>query len=403
MPELSLDDPHANQDEEDDEEDEIIEMNEKPKDTAADACDDDDDDDDEEEEDEIIEMKVKSRETVIREKFNRAKASGNVHSIHDTATAAASSSSIRATFRSISSIVTSMRDHKSSDSAPCRERQVVLEDGRGKLSPMMKFEATWMELDNKHKGFVVSAHEKINGRLVKIAMHPFAQGGLRNVYRLKEIVKEPLLGEQKRPKALVAKESRHHVKYQDRLRFHVETLSCQAKASIYAKEFNRELRNKAHLLPSSMVTPQPVIRFLRADVYRLKDSTQPGGFRYLAVEPELEEGKYEKWNSNNGYVNGSSGESTIQFMVAQAFRYVLLVFCVYVCVEFVYHVVTSCCGAFVGGYVMSTTAFSFDKKGTDELICLFEMFSLISRGCLIFRHFALLCTNTHTQSFFVRT
>ena len=62
----------------------------------------------------------------------------------------------------------------------------------------------------------------------------------------------------------------------------------------------------------------PRIDFLRAEVYRLKARSCPGGFRYLAVENHLE-GNYEKWNNNDGFVNQSD---CIKCKVAQAFRYV---------------------------------------------------------------------------------
>lgn len=45
----------------------------------------------------------------------------------------------------------------------------------------------------------------------------------------------------------------------------------------------------------------PELEFLKTEVYRIKDESQPGGMRYLAVEPQLQ-GEYRKYNGNNGYV-----------------------------------------------------------------------------------------------------
>ncbi|CAN0348327.1 unnamed protein product, partial [Ascophyllum nodosum] len=58
-------------------------------------------------------------------------------------------------------------------------------------------------------------------------------------------------------------------------------------------------------------------------VYRLEDEQEPGGFRYLLVEPFLE-GKYLKYNGNNGYVASQSELSDDQrcwWQVAQAFSH----------------------------------------------------------------------------------
>lgn len=254
------------------------------------------------EEDEIIEMKVKSQESVLRGRFNRAVASGHFHSIHSTAP----SSTMRSTFQSISSTVSSIRNQ-------LPERQVVLEAPE-RPSPMIKYEATRMFLDNAHEKFVVASGEKSNERLVKISLRPFAQGGLRNVFRMEEILKKGKF------KALVAKESRHQVKYQDRLRFHIETSSCHARASVYAAAFNKRWKKAKKENPQLSELGVSRINFLNADVYRLKDLNQPGGFRYLAVEEVISTGAYKKWNSNNGYVHEESGQSSIHFLVAQAFR-----------------------------------------------------------------------------------
>lgn len=252
----------------------------------------DDDDDSDYEEDEILEMKVKSHNTIIAERYARAKAAGTVVSIAATT----QGSSIRSTFQSISSTVTAMRN--GATRRPLQERQIKLENGT--RSKMDTFPATRMVLKSSGDGVKNAPGEKSNGRLVKISQHPFAQGGLRNVFRMEEIGPAGCHG-------LVGKESRHEVRYAERLQFHLESSRCQAKAAEFAKFFNTANG-------STDVSP---IEVLCAEVYRLKDDSFPGGFRYLGVEEELR-GTYEKWNSNNGFVLDAD---TPQNHVAQAFSH----------------------------------------------------------------------------------
>jgi Alpha-kinase family len=241
-----------------------------------------------EEEDEVMDIKVKSQDTLIRERFNRAQAAGNIHSIP--------SSSIRATFQSISSAVTSMRNGASRK--PLQERQIVMEKN-GARSQMRSFPATRMVLKPNGTGLQNAAGEKSNQRIVQISTQPFAQGGLRNVFRMKE-------GGQA---GKVGKESRHEIDDKERCKFHVETSLCQARAAEYAEKFNREVtRNR--------FAGVGTIKVLCAEVYRLKDPDFPRGYRYLHVEEEIH-GKYEKYNSNNGYVLESDAP---ECEVAQAFR-----------------------------------------------------------------------------------
>jgi len=265
----------------------------KPVSASDDSEKDDDSDyvesDEEQEEDEVMDMVVKSRQTLMREKYDRALATGNVHSVLTTTTSDRSSS-MRSTFQSISSTVTAMRH-----GSKLQERKVTISQD----SPMIKFEATRMILDPNHEKISVAPREIIGGRKVKVSVHPFSQGGLRNVYRM----------EQSSGLKKVAKESRHAVKYQERLKFHFETAKCQARARTYAKKFNKSL-TKCNITEN-------YIRYLTAEVYRLKDAKYPGGFRYLAVEDELKGDDFQKWNSNNGYVNN---DDSMQCHVAQAFR-----------------------------------------------------------------------------------
>lgn len=112
----------------------------------------------------------------------------------------------------------------------------------------------------------------------------------------------------------VAKESRHDIKYQERLSFHLETAMCQLRAFQYAKSFNKAISKK---IENDVTLPTiKEIKVLCTVVYRLKAPSYPGGFRYLAVENELS-GPYQKWNNNGGFVNQSE---CLECKIAQAFR-----------------------------------------------------------------------------------
>jgi len=242
---------------------------------------------------------VKSQETVLQEKHNKALAAGQVYSVMNTTTANdGGSSSMRTTFRSISSSVTAMRGGCSR----LLERQGVIIKQE---SLMISYDATRMIMDKKNEKILVPPGETPNERKVKVSLHPFAQGGLRNVYRM----------QQRKAPLQVAKESRHDVGYRERLRFHIETSQCQARADKYARRFKS--RKKQRRKTVGELQDVPSIRMLRAEVIRLKDASAKGGFQYLAVESEMT-GTYTKYNSNNGYVNASS---CLPCKVAQAYSH----------------------------------------------------------------------------------
>eukprot|EP00548_Thalassiothrix_antarctica_P010836 CAMPEP_0194162792 /NCGR_PEP_ID=MMETSP0152-20130528/79685_1 /TAXON_ID=1049557 /ORGANISM="Thalassiothrix antarctica, Strain L6-D1" /LENGTH=251 /DNA_ID=CAMNT_0038872719 /DNA_START=651 /DNA_END=1402 /DNA_ORIENTATION=+ len=202
---------------------------------------------------EVLEMVVKSQTTLLRERHNRALAAGAAVSLTNTTTVGGGSSTMRSTFQSISSSVTTMRNTAGSSSNSGRraltersERSVILSEN----STMIQHSATRMVLDGATQNkFIIPPGEKVDGRKVQVSLHPFAQGGLRNVYHMKQ----GLLRRQ------VAKESRYDTKYQERLRFHTETSKCQARAMAYARQFN----NKIKLTTTELVEVVPKITFLR--------------------------------------------------------------------------------------------------------------------------------------------
>lgn len=109
-------------------------------------------------------VQVKSSRTLINEKYDRARANGQVISLGSTTTR----SSIQSTFTSISSTVSAMRSKRT-------EREVTIK----KNSAMISYEATRMVLTTNSDGlkvYVVAPGESSNSRKVKVSMHPFAQG-----------------------------------------------------------------------------------------------------------------------------------------------------------------------------------------------------------------------------------
>eukprot|EP00966_Prymnesium_polylepis_P160078 3700545-Prymnesium_polylepis.1 len=139
-------------------------------------------------------------------------------------------SSMRSTFLNISSSLTSMRATAAEGARSAAvERDVILEGASGGVaSEQREYLATRMVLDASQSKFELPAAEKPNERRVKISCQPFAQGGLRNVYAMTELPRNPAF---EKAKTLVAKESRHVVSYAERLAFHKETSICQARAA----------------------------------------------------------------------------------------------------------------------------------------------------------------------------
>lgn len=215
------------------------------------------------------------------------------------------SSGMRSTFHSISQSLTSMRI----EVGRARERQVILETGTGAASEEVTFTGV-VKMQMQGGNFKPARSEKDvpAGRTVLLRVQPFAQGGIRNVYKMTEISS----GDQLRT-ALVAKESRYEVPFKQRLAFHIETSKCQTRAAELAATFN-EIAQALGL---------PCVHFIKTEVYRLRDPAYASGFRYLAVEPELS-GQYIKFNSNNGYVasaTSSNSLGSLEHEIPQAFSH----------------------------------------------------------------------------------
>jgi len=100
--------------------------------------------------------------------------------------------------------------------------------------------------------------------------------------------------------ALVAKESRfvEDVNTQDLRQFHRLFCETQLKAEELAVEFNKRLADIPGLLTST-----PRISFLPCNVYMVNDNKL--GMSGWLVERMIDAHAYRKFNSNNGYVEGS--------------------------------------------------------------------------------------------------
>lgn len=252
---------------------------------------------------------AKSAEQIRQENLAKAVAAGNVIEI--------GSSTLRNTFQNISTTLTTMTSsiNTRSGALPLQERSGVVLEKFGPNSAMVEYQATRMTLNPNQPRFDVPTGETPHSRVVKVSSQPFAQGGLRNVYRMEEHPEE----ETDRVKMFVAKESRYRVPYAERLKFHQETSRCQSRAIQLVAEFNSK-RRRVKIEPK-----YPDLRVLETHVYRLNDQTAPGGFRYLAVEDRLD-GVYEKYNSNNGYVKDISDDSScpakvVRIQMAQTFSH----------------------------------------------------------------------------------
>lgn len=127
--------------------------------------------------DDIVELKIKSNNTVIAENYAQAKAAGQVISLTSGTYSQTTVTSIRSTFDSVSDSLTAMRS-----SVKRKEREVTVQAS----SLMVSFDATRMVLtrdSNGEKIFVTAPGEVPDGRRVQVSMHPFAQGKISRIHQ----------------------------------------------------------------------------------------------------------------------------------------------------------------------------------------------------------------------------
>jgi hypothetical protein len=102
--------------------------------------------------------------------------------------------------------------------------------------------------------------------------------------------------------SFVAKESRYIEDEQSKEKFHTVFCRVQNKANEFAKKFNQAVKEATMLRPSeNEVSLPPRIIFLKCSIYEYTFSGKRCG---LLVERFLQ-GKFVKFNSNNGFVLNS--------------------------------------------------------------------------------------------------
>jgi hypothetical protein len=76
------------------------------------------------------------------------------------------------------------------------------------------------------------------------------------------------------------------------------------KSNELSVDFNRATKD------TQSSPPIPEISFLPMSIFRIRDDSVSGGFRYLSAEPFMQ-GNFTKFNGNNGYIyNASSNQLT---------------------------------------------------------------------------------------------
>jgi len=226
---------------------------------------------------------------------------------------------LRTAFSSLSSSLTTLRTDGGSRSLTLRPMEVRKGDQADDGSGMVRGADGWLIYNGdmrvkddgqiKKMRFSLDRHTLIDQPLsgdvtgISLYKHPFAQGVERYVYRLSEIhiprQKERLwysmedamtaYQAERRGIRLVAKEAKH--KENLGRRFQEDLVRVQTEAAEIARTFNRRVGGSRELQ----------LNFLDVDVYRCGDPSYPNGEAWVLVEAELE-GRFTKWNNNNGHV-----------------------------------------------------------------------------------------------------
>lgn len=231
---------------------------------------------------------------------------------HTTTTAAAAGGratavipqSMSDVFRHISSDVSSMND----SFVKGQEVAVQLLPPHLCKRPEFSLYAEEFMLSSSTKEFVKVVPRGRVDTIVSIHPQPFAQGGVRNCYRMwKWNAAESEFED------IVGKESRFEVNATDHLgkEFHRTAMQSANKAREYTTSFNRSLLRA--VIEGDWDGSQDARDLVRAknalqleviscSLYKIKDSTAHKQRRYMLVEPFLR-GTYVKYNGNNGYVS----------------------------------------------------------------------------------------------------
>jgi len=145
-----------------------------------------------------------------------------------------------------------------------------------------------------------------------IEVDPFGFGAERLAYLFHEVDED----ERRVGKSMVAKESRYLQEEETRMKFHQGFCRTQTRASLFAEKFNHAVEKTPGLWPNDKEMKNPTISFLEGSVYEYL--AEDGKLCGLLVE-KLLQGKFTKFNSNNGYVHKLNVGRTIDLQVGEVY------------------------------------------------------------------------------------
>eukprot|EP00457_Paulinella_chromatophora_P002415 gb/GEZN01002420.1/.p1 GENE.gb/GEZN01002420.1/~~gb/GEZN01002420.1/.p1 ORF type:complete len:691 (+),score=61.79 gb/GEZN01002420.1/:91-2073(+) len=170
-------------------------------------------------------------------------------------------------------------------------------------------------LDEKGDGWVEVPLMRSGCNGVSIGKKPFGMGAERLVYKFREI------NDRHAPAAGPEMAAKEHLNVQDeslKTDFHLLFCRTQRSARKWAISFNTHIHS---ILSARKVDPAniPEINFLDCCVYTFADPYYQVSFECgVMVEKLLDQMKYTKWNSNDGFVKGQShGDNAISLLAAE--------------------------------------------------------------------------------------
>lgn len=239
-----------------------------------------------------------------------------------------SSAQLGVAFSSISTSMTATRTEALSvnidNSSTLRQKRIV--QLRSKSTPqderIFRIEtrnvSRWRydsELDNGDDDFwpwCGNSFQNKNAIGFEVEMEPFGKGAERLAFMFHEIGP----GNKRLGKAMVAKETISISTEDRKVAFHETFCRVQYKSNILAKDFNALVAKTPALRPVDPSMKLPIIQFLKCNVY---EYTADDGIKCGLLVEDYMQGKFVKYNSNNGYVRNPKGSINIQLNCGQVF------------------------------------------------------------------------------------